>query len=593
MLENQRKAVDQRQQTPDQSSNRKVVLQQNNGKLYHKATFDSRNAYDITRVYNTEIQSDPFIVKKQHTSRPLSVQRNTALKNVGLQSQNLIVPYQQNQIVPAQQLPQLVIEKPKQLLSNNMQNSANKKAAESFWIRYVQKNQIFKEVRWDLFEEGVAEYVKGFLVINAQVIKKINWVRFMQELKNMVSDNESLGKNESAELVYTPQQSQVENYTGPVVRFDSLIQFSLQLSLDGHLLKIIEDTANLKEDYTGKGGEAFKIESDMKNGTIRYQCGSTYRGELLKGRKHGKGRLELCNGNTYEGQFQNGRRDGYGTYIWEADQKCAYKGAWKNDCREGYGEVQWNNGSRFQGQWVNGRFQSGIFVWPDGSEYSGEFNIQTSELEGQGILTLDDEVISGQWRESQLNGYGMRKTTNGEIYKGHWIDGKLEGDGEYESSTGKFKGRFIKNKENGYGLKTFSDGSQFIGNWKDGLPEGKGEMQWPSGDVYNGDFKNGFRHGKGVLKYGNGNVYEGEWQDDKQNGIGRFTLPKKNDKSPYPNEYVGGFKDNKFHGKGKIINEQGVIYEGDLVEQRKEGFGKLIVPNEGQNLFSKNLFQQE
>lgn len=63
----------------------------------------------------------------------------------------------------------------------------------------------------------------------------------------------------------------------------------------------------------------------------------------------------------------------------------------------------------------------------------------------------------------------MRKTTNGEVYKGHWIDGKLEGDGEYESSAGKFKGKFVKNKENGKGTKQFSNGSVYTGEWKDGL----------------------------------------------------------------------------------------------------------------------------
>lgn len=50
---------------------------------------------------------------------------------------------------------------------------------------------------------------------------------------------------------------------------------------------------------------------------------------------------------------------------------------------------------------------------------------------------------------------------------------------------------------------------------------------------------------------------------------------------------------NLFHGKGKIINEKGVIYEGDWVNQKKDGFGKLVIPREGQNLFSKHLFYQE
>jgi hypothetical protein len=64
-------------------------------------------------------------------------------------------------------------------------------------------------------------------------------------------------------------------------------------------------------------------------------------------------------------------------------------------------------------------------VFPDGSEYVGEFNIENSELEGSGMLTRANEVISGIWKNSRLEGYGMRKTATGEIYKGNWVDGKL------------------------------------------------------------------------------------------------------------------------------------------------------------------------
>ena len=108
----------------------------------------------------------------------------------------------------------------------------------------------------------------------------------------------------------------------------------------------------------------------------------------------------------------------------------------------------------------------------------------------------------------------MRKSVNGEVYKGNWINGKLEGECEYESSSGRFIGNFSKNKENGFGTKVFNDGSIYSGDWKDGLQNGKGELKWANGDVYFGDFQNGFRHGRGTLKYKNGNVYEGEWKND-------------------------------------------------------------------------------
>lgn len=66
-------------------------------------------------------------------------------------------------------------------------------------------------------------------------------------------------------------------------------------------------------------------------------------------------------------------------------------------------------------------------MWPDGSEYSGTFNLQTQDMEGNGILTLAEEVISGEWLASKLHGYGMRKTVNGDLYKGNWVEGCLNG----------------------------------------------------------------------------------------------------------------------------------------------------------------------
>lgn len=63
----------------------------------------------------------------------------------------------------------------------------------------------------------------------------------------------------------------------------------------------------------------------------------------------------------------------------------------------------------------------------------------------------------------------MRKSVTGDIYKGHWIDGRLENEGEYETSEGKYKGSFLKNREDGFGTKWFADGSMYRGAWKDGL----------------------------------------------------------------------------------------------------------------------------
>lgn len=50
-------------------------------------------------------------------------------------------------------------------------------------------------------------------------------------------------------------------------------------------------------------------------------------------------------------------------------------------------------------------------------------------------------------------------------------------------------------------------------------------------------------------------------------------MPKSNVRSPYNNEYIGEFLNDKFHGKGKMTNEDGLIYEGEWQDGKKHGYG--------------------
>lgn len=41
--------------------------------------------------------------------------------------------------------------------------------------------------------------------------------------------------------------------------------------------------------------------------------------------------------------------------------------------------------------------------------------------------------------------------------------------------------------------------------------------------------------------------------------------------------YLGQFIDGSKHGEGKQADENGIIYEGEWKENKKDGFGKLII----------------
>ena len=56
------------------------------------------------------------------------------------------------------------------------------------------------------------------------------------------------------------------------------------------------------------------------------------------------------------------------------------------------------------------------------------------------------------------------------------------------------------------------DGSEYEGEWSfgTGLIHGKGVQSWPDGGYYEGYWRNGQASGKGRLVQTDGNVYEGD-----------------------------------------------------------------------------------
>ena len=94
---------------------------------------------------------------------------------------------------------------------------------------------------------------------------------------------------------------------------------------------------------------------------------------------------------------------------------------------------------------------------------------------------------------------------------------------------------------------------------------------------YQGDFKNGKMH-EGKLIYQNGNIYEGNFLNGKMNGQGKMIYVD-------GREYTGEFKDNKMHGKMILKSPSG---KKESVEFDN---GELIISGQKQqndNMFSQN-----
>ncbi|CAN0532413.1 unnamed protein product, partial [Ectocarpus sp. 8 AP-2014] len=96
---------------------------------------------------------------------------------------------------------------------------------------------------------------------------------------------------------------------------------------------------------------------------------------------------------------------------------------------------------------------------------------------------------------------------------------------------------------------------------------------WSDGSAYEGGVALGLRDGHGVFTSADGTlVYEGSWQKSKRHGRGeqRYGVGTKEVSS-----YAGEWEANCRHGHGTMTYASGNVYEGEWVEDHKEGMGVM------------------
>ena len=85
-----------------------------------------------------------------------------------------------------------------------------------------------------------------------------------------------------------------------------------------------------------------------------------------------------------------------------------------------------------------------------------------------------------------------------------------------------------------------------------GLHKG-GPFLYPADSYYLGQYKNNLRHGRGKCSFASGSFYEGEWYEDKPHGRGRFITPG-------GDWYLGNVNLGFAEGKGRLTHYDGVSY---------------------------------
>ncbi|MBK8558061.1 MAG: caspase family protein [Lewinellaceae bacterium] len=266
---------------------------------------------------------------------------------------------------------------------------------------------------------------------------------------------------------------------------------------------------------------------------------------------NGQGTYVYPSGAKYVGSFKDGEIDGVGVCYYT--DKSKYSGEWKNRYPEGKGTKTYADGTKRTGSWKKGKpvdeagnvleeyiagkkeeqqddgtniqsgclsgdckSGSGIFAYPDGSKYEGEF--VNGKFQGSGTFHFaNGDKYVGQFRENFPNGSGIRYHQHGTVESGQWHDGEFIGasliesgqvgciTGDCEAGTGvfiykegaaRFEGAFQNSQPHGYGLCLYSNGDRYRGEWADGAFNGKGTLYLHDQTIVDGYWKAGEYIGK-------------------------------------------------------------------------------------------------
>ena len=110
-----------------------------------------------------------------------------------------------------------------------------------------------------------------------------------------------------------------------------------------------------------------------------------------------------------------------------------------------------------------------------------------------------------------------------------------------------------------------------------GQREGFGKYFLSDGSIYKGFFYNNKMEGRGRMVNINGFVYEGEFKNGQSNGYGKYI-------SLDGTTYKGTWLSDRQSGTGNEVYPDGSFYNGSFKNGKKNGFGKLVFKD-------KNVFE--
>jgi len=147
------------------------------------------------------------------------------------------------------------------------------------------------------------------------------------------------------------------------------------------------------------------------HGTMIMVTGAEYTGYWKNDKFHGKGKITTPEGLVFEGEFQNGFRQKYGTIFYE--DGSVYTGELEDWTRQGLGKLE-ENGNTYEGYFDDNRKNgNGKMYYKNGDYYNGTWLDDRRDGNGTMLYATTKEVYEGEWSGDLRSGLGKLIMPNG------------------------------------------------------------------------------------------------------------------------------------------------------------------------------------
>ena len=326
-----------------------------------------------------------------------------------------------------------------------------------------------------------------------------------------------------------------------------------------------------------------------------------YHGEVVKAADTGRGTFYFReNGDVITGMWEEGRVK-YGSIMY-GDGQSLYTGAFNLNKPEGLGVVDY-------------------FQATPAPQYAETYMgcLKACHWKGCGLLSCSDRTIHAEWKGDGVQEESVTKMEGEDEemkqrfrYGGHMRGTLPEGDGwmVWEDLTDQQRTahRQDRKQRKELGARRRLEHQQRVGgDWsslpriveyratlstvvaevevnlrslspRQPIPSNPRELVGAEASLYVGQFVRGKMHGQGTREWRNGDVYDGAWQMGICNGYGRW---KSKDRGDVLGDvlYAGGWKNDKEHGLGTLINSMPtlgrMVFYGRFYEGWLTGMGSV------------------